>query len=421
MGYAGEHGFGGSEVGADVRRPSLVSAAVALAIMGGVMLVAFAGAKRSLSSHFDQAALANLKTSGLGLELQKAVLQRNDYLPVLGSCEMTFNVLERVDNFFASKPTGFRVEPVGQAGNTDLLIAQTCAALGPAIRDKKLVVIISPEWFFGHRATDAEYAGNFSVEHALAALTSPSLDGEIKRRMARRMADYPRTLAKSPILQELVLALQEDSPNSSIALRTATLCSACYLGVLNFSDPLFTWLEFITTSRRLRPIVPPMTASGIDWEMASANGEQEFQKMTDGNPLGFPKRIWLKLVEKDQAMQGSFKMPRFTNIATSKEWEDFNIMLEVLKQNGAKPLILAMPVSGRFFATLGAEKQAWGAYYSGLREAARNYGFPVYDFEAYENDPRFRGFDNLNPEGWLLLDRLTDAFFHDRLSEESTL
>ena len=83
--------------------------------------------------------------------------------------------------------------------------------------------------------------------------------------------------------------------------------------------------------------------------------------MTDGNPLGFPKKIWLKLVEKDQSMLPSFRMPRFENIATTKEWEDFDIMLEVLKQSGAKPLILAMPVNGRFFAT-GAEKRR--AYYS---------------------------------------------------------
>lgn len=384
--------------------------------MGAVILAAYAAAKRSLSSHLDQVALANLKTSRLGLDSQKAVLSRDDYLPVLGSCEMTFKVLERIDNFFASKPTGFRVEPVGQAGNTDLLIAQTCAALGPAIRDKKLVVIISPEWFFEPRATDAQYAGNFSVEHALAALTSPSLDGAIKRRMAKRMADYPRTLTKSPILSQLVSALEEDNPPAMVALRMATLCSGCYQYVLNLSDLLFTWIEFATTRRRLRPTDPPMTASGIDWEMASSNGEQEFLKMTDGNPLGFPKKIWLKLVEKDQSMLPSFRIPRFDNIATTKEWEDFEILLEVLKQNGAKPLILAMPVNGRFFATLGAEKQAWGAYYLGLRKAARHYRFPLYDFEGYENDPRFRGFDNLNPEGWLHLDMLADAFFHDRLS-----
>jgi D-alanine transfer protein len=404
-----------------VRRTSLFAAGLALAVMAAVLLATFAVAKRSLSSHLDQVALANLKTSRLGLAVQKAVLSRDDYLPVLGSCEMTLRVLERIDNFFASKPTGFRVEPIGQAGNTDLLIAQTCAALGPAIRDKKLVVIISPEWFFEPGATDAQYAGNFSVEQALAALTSPNLDGAIKRRIATRMAEYSRTLTKSPILKQLVLAVQEDNPTAKIPLRIATLCSACYERILNLSDSLFTWVEFATTRRRLRPISPPMTASGIDWAGASSNAEQEFQKMTDGNPLGFPKKIWLKLVEKDQSMLPSFRMPRFENIATTKEWEDFDIMLEVLKQSGAKPLILAMPVNGRFFATLGAEKQAWGAYYSKLHEAARHYGFPLYDFQGYEDDPRFRGFDNLNPEGWLHLDMMADAFFHDRLSEVSTL
>ena len=139
--------------------------------------------------------------------------------------------------------------------------------------------------------------------------------------------------------------------------------------------------------------------------------------MTDGNPLGIRKKIWEKLQAKDQSRLHGFEITNLKNISTTKEWEDFEIMLEVLRQNGAKPLVLAMPVNGRYFATLGAEKRAWEIYYTNLRKAARHYGFPLYDFEEYENDPRFRGYDNLNPEGWLCFDKLADAFYHNRLSE----
>jgi D-alanine transfer protein len=400
-----------------VRRAPLIAACAALAILGAALYVAYAGATRGLSNHLEEVALANLKTSRLGLSSQQAVLSRNDYLPVLGSCEMTFKELTRIDYFFASKPTGFRVEPVGQAGNTDLLIAQTCAALGPAIRDKKLVIIISPEWFFNPRATDAQYAGNFSVEHALAALTSTDLDDAIKRRMAKRMAEYPQALAKSPILEQLVSALEEDSPSATIARQAATFCAISYQRVLDISDPLFNWIEFATTRRHPHPTQTPVTGSGIDWKAAEEKGEHEFQQMTDGNPLGIRKKIWEKLQAKDQSRLHGFEITNMKNISTTKEWEDFEIMLEVLRQNGAKPLVLAMPVNGRYFATLGAEKRAWEIYYTNLRKAARHYGFPLYDFEEYENDPRFRGYDNLNPEGWLCFDKLADAFYHNRLSE----
>ena len=402
-----------------MRRPSLLAASAALAIAAVVILMAYAGAKHSLSSNLDQVALANLEMSRLGLDSQKTVLSRDDYLPVYGSCELNLRVFDRIDSFFASKPTGFRVEPLAKAGNTDLLIAETCAALGPAIRNKKLAVIISPEWFYRPQVLDVQYAANFSVEHALAALTSPTLGGAIKRRLAKRMADYPRTLDKNPILKQLLLAIEEDGPMATSALRTATLCAAGYQWVLNLSDPLFTWIEFATTRRRFPQANPSLTVSGIDWQMAYSNGEQEFQKMTDGNPLGFKKKVWLRLLNKDQATLRDFQLPNFDIIGKTKEWEDFEIMLEVLKQNGARPLLLAMPVSGKFFTTLGADKQAWSTYYMRLRETAQHYGFPLYDFEEYEDDPRFRGYDDLNPEGWLHLNMVADAFFHDRLSEVS--
>jgi D-alanine transfer protein len=101
----------------------------------------------------------------------------------------------------------------------------------------------------------------------------------------------------------------------------------------------------------------------------------------------------------------------------SQEWDDLSIMLEVLKQTGAKPLILAMPLNGRYFEALGADKRSWQVYYTNLRKAVRRFGFPLYDFEEYENDPRFRGYDDLNPKGWLCLDKVADAFYHDRLSD----
>jgi Protein involved in D-alanine esterification of lipoteichoic acid and wall teichoic acid (D-alanine transfer protein) len=117
-------------------RTALVAAGSALVISVAALGAAFLGAKLGLSNHLEEVALANLKTSRLGLAAQQAVLRRQDYLPVLGSCEMRFKQLNRIDNFFASKPTGFRVEPIGQGGNTDLLIAQTCAALGPALQGR---------------------------------------------------------------------------------------------------------------------------------------------------------------------------------------------------------------------------------------------------------------------------------------------
>jgi D-alanine transfer protein len=396
-------------------RTALVAAGSALVISVAALGAAFLGAKLGLSNHLEEVALANLKTSRLGLAAQQAVLRRQDYLPVLGSCEMRFKQLNRIDNFFASKPTGFRVEPIGQGGNTDLLIAQTCAALGPALQGKKLVVIISPEWFFNPRATDAQYAGNFSVEHALATLTSPLLDDRIKQRVAARMAEYPETLRKNSILEQLVPAYKGDIPNAVFVRKAAYLAAVCYQRVFDISDPLFTWLEFAT--KRHPPIPAPLTGSGIDWRAAREKGEHEFQRMTEGNSLGIRKSIWKKLQAKDQSRLHAFEISRLKNISTTVEWEDFAILLEVLRQLDAKPLILAMPINGRYFQMLGADKQAWEVYYSRLREAVARCGFPFYDFEEYENDPRFRGYDDLNPEGWLCFDKVADAFYHDRLSE----
>lgn len=70
----------------------------------------------------------------LGLHLQRRAFRDPHVLPVYGSSELDLLPFDtRPDKVFAGGGTGFRVCPVGRAGNTCLAMAQKLAALGPDI------------------------------------------------------------------------------------------------------------------------------------------------------------------------------------------------------------------------------------------------------------------------------------------------
>jgi D-alanine transfer protein len=399
-----------------VKQPSLAAALAALLVIAGLVAGLRAYAQSKLDHHFDQLALANFKSTRLGLSTDERVLQRADYLPVYGSCELVYPQRNRIDHFFASRPTGFRVAPNGDRGVTSLLIAERFAALGERLRGKRLIVILTPEWFFRPEANTPTYDGNFSVEHALAALTSTSLDPGIKRRMALRMADYPQTLEKNVFLSQLVSALCDPSPAHHAVLPVVDGLAGGYLGVERILDPIFTYAGFRREVSKLRVNLPAPKAQEIDWDHVFARGAKEFQKLSGDNPYGFRDTLWEKVEVKPRTYFYQTNDRSFVQrLRATKEWEDYELMLAVLKQYGAQPLVISAPINARYLEALGVSSAAWANYYGEMHKIAGEYHVPVVDFKKFEDDPEFFGFADPNPKGWIYINRVADAFYHGHL------
>jgi D-alanine transfer protein len=69
--------------------------------------------------------------------------------------------------------------------------------VGSELRGKKLIISISPTWFFKENVPVAYYDGNFSLLQAGELIYSRELSFDLKRDVARRMLKYPKELEKS--------------------------------------------------------------------------------------------------------------------------------------------------------------------------------------------------------------------------------
>lgn len=400
-----------------MKLPSLAAAGSAVILIAALLLGLWVYSQHGIDRHFDQIAAANYKTSRLGLVTDERVLSRPDYLPVYGSCELVYEARNRIDRFFAAKPTGFRVAPSGDRGYGTLLLAQRFAALGEKLRGKRIFIILTPEWFFRTEIPADSYAGNFSQELAIAALESNTLDLDTKCRLARRMAEYPGTLAKNAFLAQLVRAYSNNTPEN-VALRpVVTGLAAPYEVAQKFLDPIFTWLGYAQANPRNRPYVPPAHLHSIDWDAAAASSREEYDELTGDNPYGFRLAVWKKI---QSGRKGYFyrldDLHLEHRINATKEWEDFGLMLAILHQYGAKPLFVSIPINGKYYRALGTSPDGWNAYYAGIHRLAHQYRFPLVDFRDHGDDPEFCGLADPNPKGWIYINRVADAFYHGTLS-----
>jgi hypothetical protein len=113
---------------------------------------------------------------------------------------------------------------------------------------------------------------------------------------------------------------------------------------------------------------------------------------------------------------GEFAQELIAQIDPSREWTDFTIMLDTLVKLGAKPLVISIPMDGTFYDKHKVGRSTRDHYYVRLREICEKRGVPVEEFLDHDRDPGFIVGSTSHPtkKGWLYINKVLDAFFHDR-------
>jgi D-alanine transfer protein len=413
--------------------------ALTAVILGIVGLVSFGAYARSLESRSITALAADeaiferegklSPVKNQGTALQQAALDTDRLLIVYGSSELNlqaaYNRPFHATNLFRDLPTGFTIFPVGKAGTTCLIILQKLAAIGPALRGRKVVVSLSPFWFFERLTARADaYAGNFSDLQAGEFAFDTRLSLQLRQDAARRMLQFPATLANRPLLKTALENLADGSP----------LSLACYDGVLplgvmhdailryqdHWSVVCYLWnhpgkTSSLTSSRRTPP---------LDWPALHRQADALYRAHSDNNELGLDNEKWdRELRQETLRLKNARSDEAFLDmLQKNQEWVDLELLLRGLNELGARPLLMSMPIHGGWYDQCGITYAARRAYYEKLRGISARYHAPVVDFADHDADRSFchDTMGHLAPRGLVHYNQVFDGFFHDsvpRLSE----
>src|SRR5246127_2871904 len=200
--------------------PHLMSALIACAIV-----IAILCSGRMLAIHLERKTVhwiapKDFFIKNQGLAFERAAARRPDILLLYGSSELIDPIPNRASDFFASAPTGFQVCPVGKAGTTSLIILQKIGALGSELRGRKVAISLSASSFLTPALKPEFYAGNFSLPAANGLLFGDAIDFNLKAEIAKRMLQFPDTLAEDGLLELAVRCLASGRPVDRLILMT---------------------------------------------------------------------------------------------------------------------------------------------------------------------------------------------------------
>jgi D-alanine transfer protein len=432
---------GSGEVGSQAMAP-YGPVGVLAAVLATIIAVAFSlGWQRAAfheAGHFRHlVAPLHAPVKFLTLPVQLSVFANDRTLPIYGSSELYEHGGDpyRPTQLFASQPTGFDVFAFGRYGIGNLLFAQTFGALGRALEGKKLVVIDSPPWF--SNVTDVtlrSYALNYSPEIAKTFIFSSPISLPLREAVARRMLDFPATLAGDPVLGAAVRALADPT-----ALHLAAYRALVPIGALE------AWIERVRGARLVRhflhnlpsPQPPPAPRRRrFDWPALAARGTKIADRRDSTNPFGFPNETYAQLLEKGDIMGAlalylagstnrdgqSYPPPTEwqDNMSHSPEWSDLVLMVSVLHELGADPFVWSMPLPGVYDNYTPISATARRAYYERWEQELPKLGVPWLDFRAADEDIFFMTDTgaHFSPRGWIFADRALDMFWHGKSNDE---
>ncbi len=326
-----------------------------------------------------------------GLAFERAAARRPDILLLYGSSELIDPIPNRASDFFSSAPTGFQVCPVGKAGTTSLTILQKLGALGHELRGRKIAISLSASSFLTPALRPEFYAGNFSLQAASGILFGDGVDLNLKAAIAKRMLQFPDTLAENGLLHLAASCLASGRPVDRIILMAIWPLGKLQNTMLDLQDH-FEALVYIFGGGKpvpnwLRPLNPHKVHS-----RKSSDGEGRETKSLDAiRPA------------RDAAFRA--------RITAASEWTDLELLFRTLAELKAEPLILSMPIDA--YAARGVSRSAREVYYDRMRELAQRYHFPVIEFEQHDADPAFliAHREHPTPRGWMVYNRALDDFF----------
>jgi D-alanine transfer protein len=349
-----------------------------------------------------------------GVMLQRAAFRQHDLLPFYGSSELSVPNRYHASALFRDYPTGFTVFPVGNIGSTSLVWLQSLVAVGDGVRGRKVAVSVSARAFADDGVDRHAYAANFSALHANRLAFSSHLSFALKQESARRMLQFPETLADDPLLTFALEQLAADS----LAGRTLYY-AAVPLGRLHTAllDLQYRWATLVFLRAQLGMAKTPRHTVDLDWDALVKRAEQETRQSADTNPLGFentfwaahaPDIAWQRQTNPSEGVRAGF--------TASAEWTDLDLLLRAIRDLGGEPLLLSIPINEAYYDYINVSASTRQIYYDRVRQVAKANAVPIVEFNEGDTEEYFTAdaMFHLSAKGWVFYNRALDAFFHDQ-------
>ncbi|MFS0654650.1 D-alanyl-lipoteichoic acid biosynthesis protein DltD [Bacillus sp. 179-C3.3 HS] len=339
-----------------------------------------------------------------GLYLQEEMLKDPTYLPIYGSSELSRFDPYHPSNYFHENPQGFTPYLIGKGGSQSLIHAMNFAAHMDQLKGKKLVFIVSPQWFVKWGSDEQHFAPNYSALQALDLAYNQKIDPSVKKELIKRIMHF-KAVKNDMVITELFKA---ELSGNQMAFNAISPIAKTYYGMLQKKDMYYT-----IGSSSERTLRPSPSVKGKSWAELEKEASKLGAEKAGDNPFYVDQKLFERNLKPIMTkMKGARKNYSY---AESPEYKDFQLMLDILKQAGAKPLFVTIPVNGDWYDHTGFPIEGRTTFYKKINRQIRDNGFELADLTSHEYDPYFfKDTIHVSYKGWVHIDKAIEQFYKEQ-------
>lgn len=346
--------------------------------------------------------------------LQQTGEARGDNLMMFGSSEFESSVgySTHPSIFFNNKRDGFQINLNGKAGYKNLVHATDIGDIGSSLKGKKVVFVLSPQWFSPYGIDEKTFEANSSELQVDGFLYNGSIKNSEKKQLANRILSISKKKPNKDfeMMRELCSLYSKDDV---ITLSKKYLLYLYYwmkYQLLSIKDDIKADKILNTKNNPVKYITPQKY--NINWQNELKKATAIAVKSSSNNLFGIENKIYTNSFSPKIAK--SKNSTKNASYQITPEYNDFTLLLQICKDEGIKPLILNIPVNGYWYDYTGFSKQNRKAYYDKINKIVRSYGFEVADFSGHEYDKYFlKDPSHLGWKGWVYVNEAIDKYYNE--------
>lgn len=315
---------------------------------------------------------------------------------VMGSSELSTTFLPQHPKNLYNHINDYDIYIQGQGHQQSLTHAITLASFDEILNPRKVVFIVSPQWFTKDGIEPQAFQSNFSYYHYVRMLNNNKISVELKRRITKRV--------------EQLEAIESVTPFEDINIGVNKLTGTLKKPFTQLKqNKLYSELYELAKDKP-QVNIEYKSIKSLDWNNLLKSAETDGKKASTNNEFGiyddyFNKYVKSKLVQKkNSAVNDSFTV--------SKEYDDLKLFLDICKELSVEVMMISVPVNGRWYDYTGFPKENREKYYQNIRDMADEYNVKLADFSNYEYEKYFLAdVMHLGWKGWIRVNEAIYRFY----------
>jgi len=340
--------------------------------------------------------------------IKNTAFAEKKYVPFLGSSELSrispFHPSVLAQNYQRS------YEPflLGAPGTQSLSQFMMMRSASKDLRNKKVVVIVSPQWFVKDGVKEDYFSTHYSELQTLDWLFSIKKVTASDRYFARRLLSFSIVSKDEDITRILSTVQKGIKPNDKELAGLEDKWN-----ILKREDELFSGIGLTDKQKQIDQATKPLPTS-YEKEQLNKLATQIGASKTKNNPFAlkddfYNTRIKHHLAElKDSQKDWDYRF--------SKEYSDFQLLLQQLANEHTEALFILPPVNEKWSDYTGLSQEMLQGFAKKIKYQLKKQGFQhIADLTKMASVPYFmEDTIHLGWQGWLTADQYIQPFLEEK-------